>query len=108
MFGYPGCGSTDRCDSLSDSPPYEELTATIVSLFSRRVSDDGTRRALYRRRGDQFEPLTWNDFAADVRQTAAAPVGLGVAPGDRVVQVSENRYEWIVLDLAIHLAQACM
>jgi long-chain acyl-CoA synthetase len=29
-----------------------------------------------------------------------------VAPGDRVVQVSENRYEWIVLDLAIHLAQA--
>ena len=26
-------------------------------------------------------------------------------PGDRIVQVSENRYEWIVLDLAIHFAR---
>ncbi|HTM55264.1 MAG TPA: AMP-binding protein, partial [Pirellulales bacterium] len=31
---------------------------------------------------------------------------LGVKPGDRVIQVSENRYEWIVLDLAILMAGA--
>ena len=31
---------------------------------------------------------------------------LGVKPGDRVILVSENRYEWIVLDLAIQMARA--
>jgi long-chain acyl-CoA synthetase len=44
-------------------------------------------------------------LAADARRTAAALVTLGVQPEDRVIQVSENRYEWIVLDLAIHMAR---
>ncbi len=37
---------------------------------------------------------------------ASQLISLGVAPGDRVAQLSENRYEWIVGDLAIHLCQA--
>ena len=49
--------------------------------------------------------VTWNQIADDARRMAAALVRLGVKPGDRVIQVSENRYEWIVLDLAIHLAR---
>ena len=40
-----------------------------------------------------------------LRKTAAALVRLGVKPGDRVIQVSENRHEWIILDLAVHLAR---
>ena len=30
----------------------------------------------------------------------------GIAPGDRVAHVSENRYEWIITDLALHLVGA--
>ncbi len=30
---------------------------------------------------------------------------LGVEPGDRVVQISPNRYEWILVDLAVHLVR---
>ena len=30
----------------------------------------------------------------------------GIEPGDRVAQVSENRYEWVITDLALHLAGA--
>ena len=37
---------------------------------------------------------------------AAAIQAAGVEPGDRVAQVSENRYEWIITDLAMHLAGA--
>ncbi|HMC10829.1 MAG TPA: AMP-dependent synthetase/ligase, partial [Pirellulaceae bacterium] len=37
---------------------------------------------------------------------ASAIVSLGVQPGDRVALVSENRYEWIITDLAIQLALA--
>jgi long-chain acyl-CoA synthetase len=83
----------------------EILHDTLVAMFARRVVQDGDRPALHFRRGDKFAALTWNKIAADARRTAAVLVGLGVKPGDRVIQVSENRYEWIMLDLAIHMAR---
>src|SRR5436309_6034466 len=80
--------------------------STIVELFARRVEADGTRPALAVKRGGKYEWLTWNDVALDVRRLAAALQSLGVQPGDRVAHVSENRYEWIICDLAIQLARA--
>ena len=53
----------------------------------------------------KFASFTWNQIAADARRMAAALVRLGRQAGRSRVQVSENRYEWIVLDLAIHLAR---
>jgi long-chain acyl-CoA synthetase len=51
-----------------------------------------------------FEAITWNELAYDVRRVAWALGELGLGDGDRVAQVSGNRYLWIVVDLAIHLA----
>jgi long-chain acyl-CoA synthetase len=84
---------------------HDEKPGTIVSMFAHRVKADGDRPALHYRSGEKFSTLTWNELAAQARRTAAALVKLGVQPGDRVVQASENRYEWIVLDLAIHIAR---
>jgi len=81
------------------------LTATIVSLFRERVRRDGERSALRVKRGGQFVALDWNALARDARRAAVALRRLGVEPGDRVVQASENRYEWIIADLAVHLAR---
>jgi long-chain acyl-CoA synthetase len=84
-----------------------QITAsTIVELFARRIEADGPRPALAIKRGGKYEWLTWNDVAADVRRLAAAMQAIGVQPGERVAHVSENRYEWIVVDLAIQLARA--
>lgn len=80
-------------------------TANLVSLFQDRVAADGEMVAMLVRRGKEYASLTWNDLATDVRRMAALLVRLGVRPGDRVIQVSENRYEWIVTDLAILLAR---
>ena len=44
---------------------------------------------------------TWRETARDAAQAAAALQKLGVRQGDRVALVSPNRYEWIVVDLAI-------
>jgi long-chain acyl-CoA synthetase len=79
---------------------------TLISLFASRVAADGARPAVSFRREGAWQTRTWNDLADDVRRTAVALVELGVAPGDRVAQVSPNRYEWIVADLAILLARA--
>ncbi len=82
-----------------------KLDDTLVTMFCRRVAEDGDKPALFVKRGDAFQGITWNRIAADARRMAAVLVRLGIEPGDRVIQVSENRYEWILLDLAVHLAR---
>jgi long-chain acyl-CoA synthetase len=74
-------------------------------MFSSRVAADGDRRALLFKREGEFKSLTWNEVAREARLLAAALAKLGVKPGDRVVQASENRYEWILMDLAVHMAR---
>src|SRR5215204_1017354 len=44
---------------------------------------------------------TWRQLAEDVLRIIAHIDRLGVRPGDRVVMWSDNRYEWIAIDLAI-------
>ncbi len=84
---------------------HDETRDTIVAIFSRRVAADGDKPALHFRKGGNFTSLSWNELASQVRRTAAALAKLGVKPGDRVILASENRYEWIILDLAIHLTR---
>ncbi len=81
--------------------------STLADLFSRRVSASGSQIALHVPTGNgaKFQTLTWNGLAQEVRRLAAGLRRAGLQPGDRVCQISENRYEWIVVDLAVHLAR---
>ncbi len=45
--------------------------------------------------------LTWADYAVRVANVGRALSHQGVAPGDRVVIVSDNRIEWLFTDLAV-------
>src|SRR5262245_56573085 len=79
---------------------------TIVEILCRRIEESGERPALAVKRGGKFEWVTWNEIAGDVAKTTAVLVELGVQPGDRVAHLSENRYEWVIADFAIQMAQA--
>jgi long-chain acyl-CoA synthetase len=79
---------------------------TIIELFCLRIEADGPADALAAKRGGQYQWQTWSGLATDVAKAVAALVSLGVRRGDRVVQVSENRQEWIIADLAIQMAGA--
>src|SRR5204863_395061 len=68
--------------------------SSLVSLFLDHVADEGDRPALHVKQSGSFVPVTWNELARDVRRVAAMLRRLGVTPGERVVQLSENRYEW--------------
>jgi long-chain acyl-CoA synthetase len=50
---------------------------------------------------DVWVSQTWHQVAEKVTKLAAALRQLGIAKGDRVVIVSENRPEWMVADFAI-------
>ncbi len=75
--------------------------SSLISLFLDHVADEPDRPALHVKQSGSFASVTWGELARDVRRTAAALRRLGVGPGERVVHVSENRYEWIVTDLAV-------
>jgi long-chain acyl-CoA synthetase len=81
---------------------------TLAHLFCQRVAQSGDRPALFLPTGDgaKLSSLTWNEIGQEVRRLAAGLRKAGVERGDRVALVSENRYEWILVDLAVHLARA--
>jgi long-chain acyl-CoA synthetase len=59
------------------------------------------RVALRRKRLGLWEELTWRDYERGVLEVASALIELGVAPGEPVGLVSENRVEWLMTDLGI-------
>ncbi len=61
---------------------------------------------LKRRTSVGWMPVTWHDFAAEVRDIAAGLIAVGVRPGDRVGLMSRTRFEWTLLDYAILTAGA--
>ncbi len=84
----------------------ETAHPTLLSLLADCVARKSDTPAIHFKVDGQFHTKTWGQLAHDVGRTAAVLVSLDVQPGDAVVQVAENRYEWIVSDLAIQFAQA--
>lgn len=78
---------------------------TLVHLFLDRVAASGDVTAIWIAKDGRFQPRSWRELAQDVFRVAGSLAEF-VEPGERVVQLSENRYEWIVCDLAIQLARA--
>ncbi|HTN74506.1 MAG TPA: AMP-dependent synthetase/ligase, partial [Pirellulaceae bacterium] len=54
----------------------------------------------------EFHAITWRELQISVDAVVGVLLKLGVQPGDRVAQLSENRFEWLLLDLACALMQA--
>jgi len=73
------------------------------------ITDDLVRNAenwpgafgLKRRVDGIWVPVTWREFADQVRELAAGFIAVGIRPGDRVALMSRTRYEWTLLDYAI-------
>jgi long-chain acyl-CoA synthetase len=81
-------------------------SATISDFFARSVARRPTENGLGHIRNGELHWLTWQELATRASQLAAELRSARLAPGDRVAQVSENRIEWIITDLATHLAGA--
>ncbi len=61
----------------------------------------GERAFLPRRRAQLAEPISFQRLGDDVDRLATALLDLGVRRGDRVGLIAENRYEWLLIDLAL-------
>ena len=83
-----------------------ETWPSLPALFFARAASEGDAPFLWGRRAGEFHATSWRDAAAKVSALASALRALGIAPGDRVALVSENRPEWPIADLAIMTAGA--
>ncbi|MEA3046159.1 MAG: long-chain acyl-CoA synthetase [Sphingomonadales bacterium] len=79
----------------------------VVAMFFTRAKEKGDAPFLWAKQGGAWRSTSWAEAAGKVARLAAALKGLGLAPGDRVMLVSENRPEWLISDLAI-MAAGCV
>jgi long-chain acyl-CoA synthetase len=71
-----------------------------VMMFDRAAQWAG-KPAVWAKEGGRWVPTTWGALARDAAGLAATLRAGGVAPGDRVLLLAENRPEWPIADLAI-------
>ena len=82
--------------------------ANIADLLRARVEKSPNAPLFAVPEGDSWRDITAAEFERDVIAVAKGLVAAGVEPGDHVSLMSRVRYEWSVIDFAIHYAGAIM
>jgi len=75
--------------------------SSLPGLLFERARAWPDRPMLRHWRDGAWRSIRWGEFAERVAAVAAGLRALGIAPGDRVLLVSENRPEFLVADTAI-------
>ena len=73
---------------------------TLVSIFYRQAAERAACPALRVKRDGVYGDVSWQALSERVKWAAAALIGMGVRPGDRVGILSANRQEFIEADFA--------
>ena len=80
-----------------DVKPADNITDDVFEHAQNMPDMVGLRRKV----NGAWAPVTWREFAEQVRGIAAGFIGAGIRPGDRVGLMSRTRFEWTLLDYAI-------
>lgn len=79
----------------------------LVSMFFTRAAEQDDAPFLWTKKNGAWRSTSWREAAQTVASLATALKRIGLAPGDAVMLVSENRPEWCIADLAI-MAAGCV
>ncbi|HKJ32291.1 MAG TPA: AMP-dependent synthetase/ligase [Balneolales bacterium] len=91
---------------MSSVVPFETLNELFINLSHK---NKGKNKTVFARKPGSQEPyvsIVWETFTDDVNALASYFISSGVEKGDRIAILSENRYEWAVVDMAIQLIGA--
>ena len=83
--------------------PFETLTELFLNLSHKYSESDKTPFHFKPAPDKPYEPILWDQVTDDVYSIATYLMERGIQKGDRVGILSENRYEWAAVDLAIQL-----
>lgn len=99
MSSSPSLPSPYRPEPLEAWAAGQTIT-TLPQLFEATVNRASERPFLGAKRDGSYRYQTYAEVAVHVETMAAALCHLGLQPGDRVAQISGNRPEWVITDLA--------
>jgi long-chain acyl-CoA synthetase len=83
-----------------------EQFPNLVTMFLARATEKGDAPFLWAKRGGAWQSISWHEAVRQAAALAESLKRIGIAPGDRVMLVSENRPEWLIADLGIMAAGA--
>ncbi|NUQ49789.1 MAG: AMP-binding protein, partial [Phycisphaerae bacterium] len=73
---------------------YHFLTEAVAKYADRPV-------ARTRAGGTEWREYTYSQWNTWIQELAMGFVEIGVAPGDKIVHIADNRMEWMVITMAI-------
>lgn len=76
------------------------MEKTILDVFFAMAKRRAGADALRWKAGGGWQSLSWTEYARRVRSTARGLMKLGLQPGGAVAILGNNRWEWLVTDLA--------
>lgn len=78
----------------------------LAQVFAQSAEKFKDRPAFATRNGDKFEAVTYGELYEQASDLAMGLLELGVKSGDHVGLFSDNRFEWILSDMAVVLCGA--
>lgn len=84
----------------------ERAVETLVDLYRGGIGRERADAFVYRTRGGEWCPVSTRELAERVRAVAMGLADLGVGGESRVGLLSENRIEWIEVDLGVLMCGA--
>ncbi len=75
------------------------MEQTINEVFKNRADKYENRTAVEKKSNGVWESVSWRQYYESARSVGLALHSLGVAKGDRVAILSENRLEWLFTDM---------
>ena len=77
------------------------MVETLSQLFLNTVRTYVKEALLLVKKDGRYTPISTQEFARRVEQLSLGLADLGLAPGDKLVILSENRPEWTMTDFAV-------
>jgi long-subunit acyl-CoA synthetase (AMP-forming) len=78
-----------------------KVTPNIAQMLKNNSGQFGAKKAFQHKTNRKYEGVTWKQFYCDIVNVAANLRRFGFSKGDKVVIYSKNRYEMLVLELAL-------
>jgi len=85
---------------------FENLTDLYQNLVKKYENSTKTAFAFKPTPDVGYKTVTWDEVKNEVEALASYLIEFGIEKGDRVAILSENRYEWAVVDLATQMVGA--
>ena len=94
---------------MSDTAPVHPAAAaasTLPGLLAERAARTPQAIALREKEFGIWQEFTWADYHRRVREFALGLMELGLAPGDALAIIGDNRPEWLIAELAAQVVGA--